>query len=351
VTVASLDSLLGWLRQSELDGPNYVEVPDDHVLDDHGSAEPFAAGAHYFSVQINLLQLEAARRWLTTWDPLVLAVTEFRYAGEPVTLPFVVGANLLRQRQDVRLPQAMVFRDTQVAGLHPYAGGPLAVTVVLYRTRREDYVKRLLGVVQKTALAIDFSTSLAQYLKLGEALVDGVETLLGVEDTVPVLGYRREFSPDRGAPVRPGFFTVFSGDPIPPERLWVRESRLLSGPDERRLQPVDGRDHILLSLTRADERSDAEQLPWFRPLWRRLDHEANVATPEAWKVAKAHLGILYEELKHSPDVTSGQAEALYDKYAGLAKRTNERALQRQQMGTPGELADPVRSRVAEILAG
>ena len=90
-------------------------------------------------------------------------------------------------------PRGMTFANTCVAGPHPYYGR-LAVAVVLYRVERDDYVRRLLEAAHRTCAAFDVTGSLSAYLKMADAVLDGVDTVLGHAQTEPVIGFRAEFS-------------------------------------------------------------------------------------------------------------------------------------------------------------
>ena len=343
------NELLDRIKGAPVQTPNLVAIPDNHVFDKRSAPQPFTAGEAYFSIHVNSLQLEASRMWATTWDPMLMAVTEFNYNGEKITVPFVVGSELLKVNADIQLPSAMLFSETQVAGTHPYRGGSVSLAIILFRVKREDYLKRLLGVIQTTSSVIDQGTALTQFVKVGQAVVDGVEALLGDGNTVPVLGMRREFNPIQGAPFEPGYFALFSDNPISANSLWVYNSHLWVGSQSASAEPLTGRDQVVFSIARTVERSDAEDLPAFTSLVRTMLRAANVPTTSAWKVAKAHLATLYEELKYSPDITSAQADTLYSKYESMALDAKNAAERRAKLAVGESDSDPVLNRAASIL--
>ena len=73
----------------------------------------------------------------------------------------------------------MVFENTPVSGLHPYQGGSLSLTFVLYRVRRQNNADRLLRVLEGLSSAVDPSHTLSMYIRIANAVMDGIEVLLG----------------------------------------------------------------------------------------------------------------------------------------------------------------------------
>src|ERR1043166_6395725 len=51
----------------------------------------------YFSVYVNEMYLADNRQAWASFDPLVVVVTEFNYDKERVTIPTIVGPNLIRK--------------------------------------------------------------------------------------------------------------------------------------------------------------------------------------------------------------------------------------------------------------
>jgi hypothetical protein len=328
-----LSDILGKVRYGDIVLPRIARIPDDHVLVKGYQAAPFEAGRHYFTVRADSMGLEHDRSWFTTWQPMLVAVTEFRYGTEEVSVPFVIGPARLRQRANAEIPFATVFAATQLVGTHPYVGDRVAVTVLLYRVKHDDYVKRVLGVVEKMAAAFDYATMLSPYLKLAGAVIDGIDAILGVQDTTPVLGHAAEYNPNAGDVFRPGYYAVTTGN-VP--EVWVHEDHVLRTGADRAAEAVRD-DLVLYSITGTDARNDVESLPWFAPLWERVHRAANTPSKGGMQAAMAHLGILMEQLQLSPDIAAAQVGTLYDDYEALARNVHDRALRRKTYG-PGDLA-------------
>jgi hypothetical protein len=321
-----LRDYLDKVRYGDIKLPGITRIPAEHVLVPGFQSAPFEAGRHYFTIRADSVSLRHDRDWFTTWQPMLVAVTEFRYGTREVSVPFVIGPDTLRQRVNAEVPLATVYSATRLAGTHPYIGGRLTVTVLLFRVKHDDYLKKLLGVVDKLAGALDFATMLSPYLKVAETVIDGIDSVLGDKSTVAVLGHRTEYDPNAGDIFRPGYFAVTRSGALDPAGLWVGEDHLLrSGTEAASAQPVSD-DLVLYSITGTDTRNDVPSLPWFAPLWERVDTAAGTGTDDGKTAMKVHLAVLYEQLRRSPDVARGQARELYLENETLARRLFDDAL-------------------------
>jgi hypothetical protein len=331
-------SLWDTVRHSPARLPARVPITADHI--DWGAeqaGEPFRPNEHYFQVRVNELFLQYDRQWFSTYDPMVLIVSEFTYDKKDEAVPFVVGPSLLQDR-GVEVPAGMVFSDTRVAGLHPYRGGRLSLSVVLSRVQRQDYLKELLSVVENVAGALDFATALGSYVKIASAVLDGVESMFGLEGTSPLVGYRKEFDPDGGDVLAPGYFALVDApeDEVAPETLWVRQHQLHHGPNLADAKPFRAADFVLYSLVQTPRRGDLRTLPFFE-LYERVERTALETSADGWKRAKADMASLWQSLILSPDLTDGQANELAATYRDKMVELHEQARQMAKLG-PGEPA-------------
>src|SRR6187549_417101 len=99
----------------------------------------FEQDKHYFSIRVNEMFLSNKRSWFYEYDPIVFVLTEFIYGTKEVSYPFVVGKSMMDAKK-MQVPQGMIFSDTRVAGLHPYAGGTLTLSIVLGQMKTNDYL-------------------------------------------------------------------------------------------------------------------------------------------------------------------------------------------------------------------
>ena len=237
-----------------------VEIPADHILSPFAGPTPILPEKHYFGIVVDELFLASSRRWGTEYEPMVLAITEFTHAGKPASLPFIVGPKLLGNipnTQTAAAPEGMLYRQIRVAGIHPFRGGTVVSTVVLCQLRRQDHLRDLLKVVENVAGAVPFGAELGTYTRLADTLLDGIGTLLGNQDTEPLVGIRQDFDHDLGTPIRNAYFALIDGPEsrYPRERLWVEERQLRVGPSRERLRPSSRRQLCPVPASAAPPRS------------------------------------------------------------------------------------------------
>jgi hypothetical protein len=346
----SFKRILEGIRRSEARLPARISIPRSHVDEGDKLGGPFQRDEHYFQVEVNEMYLSYSREWFSKYDPMVLVISEFTYDKSVQTVPFVVGPMLMKKYAE-KLPARMVFSDTRVAGLHPYRGGGLTLSVVLYRVPVEDYARKLMRVIEKSASVLDFATGLSTYVKVGGIILDGVEALLDLGDTHPLVGLRQQF----GAAFEPGYFALIDlpESEIDRDTLWVRNRQLVQGPNLKNAEEFREADYVLYSITQTSERGDLDTLPIY-PLWERVVREATVPSGgDYWKNATANMSIFYQSMVLSPDLIGPHAEKLADEYIEKMQILHKRAtkignLGRGEKPAPSEL-DAVRSKAVSIL--
>lgn len=344
------DALWGQVRRSPAVLPTTIAIPPDHT--DKPAEPPFERDAHYFTVAVNRIFLQYDRELWKTFAPMALVVSEFQYDGAPRVVPFVVGPSLL-EGAGVDLPDTgFMFHDTRVAGIHPYKGGGLTLTVILYRVKRTDLSKKLLAVVERLGSVIDVSQALGTYLKIADLLVDTVGDLVtGDADNQPLIGLRRQF--DTGPDFRPGYFALIGGDPIDRAKLWVKDGELARGESMASAQALRSRNYALYSLGQRTARDDYESLTPLGDLWKQVREEASQPQDKDKDLAKAAMASLYQAMMISPDLTYDHAEAEAEALHARMRRIQEGLLRKTSLGAPGE-GDAVqvrtRRKALEILS-
>lgn len=335
------------LQKSPTVLPSRVKIPDQRVLPRGASSELFAPDSSYFQVRINEMFLSNQRQWFTKVDPMVFVLTEFTYDKAEQSVPFVVGPQLLESKGNPsRTPAGMLFTNTRVAGIHPYRGGRLTVALVLCQIERENYAKRILGIVEKAAGALDFSTVLSSYVKLGGVILDGLDALLGLESTKPLIGMRDEIDPDAGDLFGPCHWLLIDlpKNEFREDQLWVKDGHLQYGESEEKLADFHKADYVLFSIVKSENRGDIRTLAFY-PLFEAALKEAGSPETESWQRAKANLSALYQMLIVSPDVTLEQADALNDLFVADLKRVRSKAVQNATLGEQQEVPEAVEKRL------
>ena len=302
--------------------PTTYAIPAERT--DKPAAGKFQRDTHYFDVTVNRVFLTYDRQFWTTYAPMALVVSEFSYDGDDKVMPFVVGPTLL-EGNHIDLPDTrFMLHDTRVAGLHPYKGGGLKLTVILYRVKRTDFAKGLLNVVERLTSVIDPAHALSAHLKVAEVLVDTVSDLVGGDkDNQPLIGFRREFP--SGEDFKPGYFALLDGH-VPLEKLWVRGNDLVYGDQSATAKKLDTNNYVLYSIGQQTDRDDFDKLAPVGSLWKQVKTEATRTTDDSWNMAKVGMSTLYQAMVVSPDFTEDHAGVLNDDLAGRMVRMHERAL-------------------------
>jgi hypothetical protein len=322
------------IRQHSSFVPTWVTIPRERTDEADKLGKPFQANEHYFQVRINEMYLTKDREWFSKYDPMVLAVSEFIYDTNMEIVPFIVGPAMLKNKVK-KIPTGMVFSDSRIAGLHPYRGGRLCLTVVLCRVQRQNYPQKFLNIVESISSAIDPSHTLTQYAKVANIVLDGVDALLGLGDTVPTIGIRKEIDPDAGDEFEPGYFVLMglSRSQIRPDELWVRNHQLVYGKSLKEAQPFREGDFLLYSILRTDKRTDENLLPFY-PLFKQVKRDAKKTDDANWECTKANMVTLALTMEDSPDLIISHARELSDKYRDEMKYIHDRAIDTSSLSAP-----------------
>lgn len=167
-----------------------ITIPQDQADSPIGSTNALSVQNNYFQIRINELYLSKGREWFTTYAPLVFTVAEFTYDNKIEAVPFIVGPTLI-EKYGQKAPQGMLFSNTRIAGLHPYQGGRITLSIVLCRVRLKNYAKELLSLSESIASVLDISTAFSTYLKISNVLLEGIESLFSLGDTQSLIGLRQ----------------------------------------------------------------------------------------------------------------------------------------------------------------
>jgi len=286
-----------------------LAVPAQNVIDSGASGARFEPKKQYFAVVINEMFLAQARQWWTEYDPMALVVSEFTYDGKRTTVPFVVGPSLIQAKVE-QIPGGMAITDTLVAGVHPYVGGKFALTIILAQVKRQSHAGKLLELVETVGRAFPEGAALEPYLKIAGAVLNGVDTLLGLEDTRPIAGQRWEYNDGISPWLEPGFFALIDADvkDLNESRLSVQKGRLLDGVGAT-APPFRRSDFLLYSLRVVDARTDISELSFY-PLFKKALQAAASNEEGSWDRAKATLVTVVQEMLMSPDLTFAQVQQL-----------------------------------------
>jgi hypothetical protein len=308
------EKLLGWvrtLRSGPVSIPTVGVIPFEHCQPPGSAGREIEKNKAYFSVWINELFLAEGRSWWATYDPMALVITEFLYGHEMIAVPIVIGPSMIRQKIG-ELPHGFLLTDTKAVGPYPFKGGTLATTVILYRVKRHDYVQGLLKFVEGVSSAIGAPTEMANFAKVGSALLEGVNALLNLKETEPVAGQRIEIDSTTLEGLTSSFSILASDSKLDISKMSVENRRLKTGVSGQ-AKTIVGEDYVLYSIVRSDRRGDEDRLPYF-DLRRQAIGDALSGDEDRWQRAKSTLVTLYEQMSLSPDLTEVECESLFMHY-------------------------------------
>ena len=339
-----LQDFATWAAKGKIALPEVAVIPPEQCLPPGSAGANIEKDRDYISISINDLLLAEARNFWNTYSPMVLVNTGFVYDGKRITVPAVIGPNLLSQAGQ-KLPQGIVLHDTTVAGPYPYRGGSVAISMVLYRVRQKDYAHGLLQLVEGVASAIGASADMGLLSKVGGTLIEGLETFLGLGETEPLAGHRIELSSLKPSGFRTSFSALIAGaSGLDIRNLRVVEGRLRVAADDGELRPCDAADYVLYSVTASRTRQDESTLPFYSLYKRALENAAR-GDDASWEWSHASLMELGQQVVLSPDLTREQARELLKAWQSELVEQHELAKKRRMMsldaqpGTDERLAE------------
>jgi hypothetical protein len=314
--------------------PKAVTIPTARCLPTGSSGTDISKDKCYLTLTVNELFLSEARKWWTTYQPMVVFATSFLQGGTIVTIPAVVGPSLLEQ-PGKKLPLGLLLNNIEVAGPIPYRGGTLTISVLLYRVQHTNHAKDLLKVVEGVSKAIGPTADLGMLTKVGGTLMDGVGSLLALGDTEPIMGQRFTMSP-----VGPGGIRTFCAALIGPgtqtssEDLSVDYGKLRHGSGQD-AHEFTADDYVLYSLSAPARRTDESALPFY-PLFQRARQDAFRGGDDNWKTAKATFSEVWQQMIVSPDLIPEQAEELFEDWKKKLLAEKERGEKMRMLTVGGE---------------
>jgi hypothetical protein len=326
------DNLFQLLKGGKIPIPTIAAFASERCLPRGAVGEEIVRDQDYFSIEINELFLAEGRRWWANYDPAVLIVCEFVYGGDKMLVPMVVGPSMM-ENQFGKLPLGVVLQDTRVVGPYPFRGDRIKISVVLYRVRHDSAARELLRLVEQISTAIGVPADAGILMKMGQTILGGVESLMGLGDTEPVVGHRIELDGNRLQGLRSSATVLSSGDPQEIGGLWIDGGRLRTGEIGASKVPYDAADYVLYTLQRHTSRGEEATLPFYE-LYEQALKSAVLAddSGESWKQAKANLLSLYQQMVISPDITATEADQLFAKYTESLKAKRAIAENVRKMG-------------------
>lgn len=311
--------------------PARINVPVSNIDIGAKMQTSFSKNENYFVVRINEIFLSYKRQWFSTYDPVVFVTTEFLYNAAKYAVPFVVGPSLMSNKMD-KIPEGMVFQDTVVAGLHPYRGGNFVLSIVLGRMRQENYLRKIVNIIEKTAATYTggFATIVSNYTKVANVVLDSMDALFDSKDVEPLIGCRKEFLQEAMDEFSSGYFILMNTDEkdVDESKFFIKGNKLFYGDSSADAQPFRDADYVLYSIMAAPRRSDTELLPFheqFLQLQSYISDIPDVISGEQSTIINAKRYKLQDTIRMSADLVRPQVKELITEYdSSLKEMIDER---------------------------
>ncbi len=306
------------LAASPAELPHLIRIPNNNTDDPEGLDGLFEPGKHYFTVRVNEMFLSEKRKWFKEIEPMVVSLTSYIYGEQEIDNPFVVGKSMIESKVQ-NVPEGMVFNDTRVAGIHPFSGGRLIVSIALCSSVTKDFLADTLEFVEKISGVFGESITLliGSYYKIANVIISAIDKLFDSKAVMPLFGFRQEFDRDANDRFAPGYFVMIdkSEQKWNPEHFFVKENRLFYGKDSASAKPFREDEYVLFSVTKSDERSDIKLLPVWQS-YKKILSELEVAevSEDLKNKVKGMLRVLNIEMHKSPDLTTPHAKKLMEQY-------------------------------------
>ena len=297
--------------------PQIIRIPNNNTGEEDELKVLFEPEKHYFTVRVNEMYLQSKRKWFQEIEPTVLCITSYIYGGQEIENPFIVGRNLLEANMK-ETADGMLFKNTRVAGVHPYEGGRMVVSMVLCKSVIKDYLSQSLEFIQNVSgvFSENITSLIGNYMKVAKIVIGGVDKLLDSKELDPLFGFRMEFDRDAEDKFSPGYFVIVkSQQQYDASKFYLKDKRLFFGNSADTAEPFTQEEYILFSITCSDERSDLTTLPFYNSYQLILDQlKENEISQDLKDKIKNMLRILNIEMHQSPDLTEPQAKVLIQKY-------------------------------------
>ena len=307
------NNLWGRVKQSPTFVPTYIEFNPQQTDEPQLYSETFDDRKHYFMFSVSEMFLSYQRLWHQNFSPMVFSVCNFKYNGSTLEIPYVIGPSLLKKFEQ-RLPKGMLFLNTPVVGMHPWRGGNISYSIILCRVKETNNAEKLLNVIEDVSNSLDFGTGLANYTKIGKVVLNGFDSLLGFEQTSPLLGLNNNFGQAAGNEFKPGFHALIHASDLDKNKFWIKNNTLCYGDSLETSEPYRDDDFVLFRIGISDARKDEETLAFYNEyneIYDDIQHQSEITSEyrDRLRTKMLHLAV---SIRRSPDLTDLQADRIWE---------------------------------------
>jgi hypothetical protein len=242
-------------------------IRSNHVIGAR-AATPFTANQDYVVVRVGSMFLKDSRVFWLKLSPLLHATVSLRGRSVPRSDTAVIGPAQFGDLAAAPADRSLVLNQ-RLSGPAVWRGGDLAVAAGLFAVPKDQAATALLDTVgQLASLA---APGVKQALDIAGIVKAGIESVIGLNGTKPVLGVKDALGDPATAPAgTEAGPCVLVGVAAPAseidfDRFWVREGRLWEGHTADALTPYEQHDHLLLAIEKGAPRQDWRGLPSLTP--------------------------------------------------------------------------------------
>lgn len=243
-------------------------IAADHVLG--APRQPaFKVNDDYVVVRLGSMFIAHNRELWLKLSPLLHAAVSMKGLRAPRDETAVIGPAQFGDLATAPADRSVVLNQ-RLAGPCVWRGGDLNLAAGLFAVPKDQAAAALLATLsQLSGIGIP---GLKEALQIANIVKSGVEGLIGLNGTRPLLGIKDALSEAAGAgPCVLAGIAAPAGE-VDFGRLWVRDGRLCAGPGVAQLEPFEAYDHVLIAVERGQPRQDWRGLPALTP------HEASFAS-------------------------------------------------------------------------
>lgn len=297
---------------------------------------PIKPKQNYFEISLTEQFLKDRREYWNEYIPLTLFLTEFIYAKERKSFPFVVGPDLLKSIEQLEGDENIRYKNTRVVGPTPYNGDNLTLFSGLFRIKTKNWAAQTISLLETVAKSFD-STKLSSYVNIADPLLSSIEGFFGMGDDMQFrIGQRDEYrdSEIHNTNVfRSGYWVMIREDQnnVIKENFWVKDSQLYFGKNKNSIIPYNKSDYLLFEISLSDKRNDYETFD-FHEHWEN----ARIAIiRENLQQANTEFKNLTIKLMSSNDIIESQKIQLGIMYTGMYEKIKSQFIKNQPI-TPLE---------------
>lgn len=299
----------------------------DHVVDCQ-TGVAIETDQAYFVIRMKEMYLATTRRLWRRFYPMLHGYVD--YAGSQVHS--VAGPGQLRELTDANLDR-IVNLNLRLAGPIAYKGGEVSILIGLYSVPGQDAARALVDTVCTVANLAGIAAG--QAAPIATAIKSGVENILGLNDARLELGIRDSFYQNNRLQS-----CYYVGINVPStdvafNELWVRDGRLIKGPDPIVGVNYEDHDYMIIEIERRDSRDDWPSLPGISQYQERF---ADVMRDETLNIQQKRqkLFTVWPAFKQSLDESPYLTQPDREQIAGSVGSDLKKRLEAMEKGNPFE---------------